>query len=107
LAHRFQHLPKVLLTSMPSFICTTCGTQYAQSAMPTARCDICAADGRHAPIEGAAWTTLGWLRSGRQNLVQRVEPHLFSVGSIPRFAGGQRALLLRTAAATCSGTASA
>ena len=81
---------------MPSFICTVCGARYAPSAMPPVRCGICTADRRRPPIEPAAWTTAGELRRGRRNLVQRVEPDLFSLRSIPRFALGQRALLLRS-----------
>jgi hypothetical protein len=82
--------------TMPSFICTSCGTQYAESATPRCRCAICEADGRRAPIAWAAWTTLGELRSRHHNQVRQIDSDLFGVRSIPTWAMGQRALLLRS-----------
>jgi hypothetical protein len=36
------------------------------------------------------------VRQGHENLIQRLEPDLFSIRTIPRFAAGQRVLFLRT-----------
>jgi hypothetical protein len=77
------------------FICTSCGTQYADSDLPPRSCAVCCADGDPAPV--SVWTTLDEMQLRYQNLIQRVEPSLFSVRSIPAFPDGQRALLLRTA----------
>jgi hypothetical protein len=77
------------------FICTSCGTQYADSDLPPSSCPICCADGD--PVPEPRWTTLDAMRPRYQNLVQRLEPDLFSVRSIPAFSSGRRALLLRSA----------
>jgi hypothetical protein len=48
------------------------------------------------PTAGQVWTTLQQLRVGRRNAFQRLEPHLYGLGTTPEFTIGQRALLLRT-----------
>jgi hypothetical protein len=80
---------------MPMFICTFCGTQYAESELAPARCVVCRADSDGDPPE-PAWTTLDEIRVRHSNLIQRVEPQLFSIRPVPAFASGQRALLLQT-----------
>jgi hypothetical protein len=82
--------------SMSMFICTSCGTQYAESQQPPAYCAICRADARPQLADRTAWTTLEELRRGHENLIQRLQRDLFSIRSIPAFAAGHRALLLRT-----------
>jgi len=81
---------------MPMFICGSCGTQYGESALPPAHCAICRADARLESNEPPTWTTLAEIQNRHTNLIQRVEPHLFSVRPIPALPLGQRALLLRT-----------
>jgi hypothetical protein len=78
------------------FICGSCGTQYAESALPPAHCAICRADARLESTERPTWTTLAEIHGRHTNLIQRVEPHLFSVRPIPALPLGQRALLLGT-----------
>ncbi|MGI9089954.1 MAG: MBL fold metallo-hydrolase [Gemmatimonadaceae bacterium] len=46
--------------------------------------------------DGQRWTTLDALRHGHRNAIQRLEPALYGVGTVPEFAIGQRALLLRS-----------
>lgn len=43
---------------MPNFICTTCGTQYAQSDQPPAECAICQDDRQYVKKTGQQWTPL-------------------------------------------------
>jgi hypothetical protein len=82
--------------NMSMFICASCGTQYADSPVPPARCDVCRNETSLESSGRAPWTTLEQIRVQHTNVVQRLEPDLFSVRSIPTFLAGQRALLLRT-----------
>jgi hypothetical protein len=81
---------------MSMFICVACGTQYADSPVPPARCDVCRNETSLESSGGQPWTTLEQIRVRHTNVVQRLERDLFSVRSIPTFLAGQRALLLRT-----------
>ena len=77
-------------------LCLTCGTQYAA---PRADCPICEDERQYVPPGGQQWTDLATLRSNGE-LKPRVEeqgPGLIGVGSDPKFAIGQRALLVRAA----------
>jgi hypothetical protein len=81
---------------MPAFICVTCGTQFAPSQEKPARCPICDEPRQFVPPSGQAWTTHESLSRRRINSFQQHEPDLIGIGSVPAFAIGQRALLLRT-----------
>jgi hypothetical protein len=81
---------------MPNFICTTCGTQHAESEQPPATCDICQDERQYLKATGQQWTTLNRLRLTNRNSIRFEEPGLFGIGIDPPFAIGQRALLLRT-----------
>jgi hypothetical protein len=81
---------------MPSFICTTCGTQYAESDQPPAACPICLDERQYVKPMGQQWTTLGHLRMTNRNSIKFKEPGLIGVGIEPHFAIGQRALFLRS-----------
>jgi glyoxylase-like metal-dependent hydrolase (beta-lactamase superfamily II) len=83
---------------MPTFICATCGTQYPPSEAPPERCPICEDPRQFLPVGGQAWTTPETLRLTHNNAFRRYEPGLFGIGTVPHFAIGQRALLLRTPA---------
>jgi hypothetical protein len=83
---------------MPHYICVTCGTQFAETAAPPAHCPICEDERQYIGANGQQWTTLDELRQSRQNLIKPVEPNLTGIGTDPRFAIGQRALLLQTPA---------
>jgi glyoxylase-like metal-dependent hydrolase (beta-lactamase superfamily II) len=81
---------------MPNFICTTCGTQYAESGQPPAACAICQDERQYVNATGQQWTTLDKLRLTNWNSLKSKEPGLIGVGTEPHFAIGQRALFLRT-----------
>jgi predicted N-acetyltransferase YhbS len=72
-------------------ICVACGTQFDR-AMPE-RCPICRDPRQYVPASGQAWTTGAELRERHHN---RLSPQgeLTGVGTEPRFAIGQRALLV-------------
>lgn len=81
---------------MTHAICTACGTQFSAAAAPPAECPICTDERQFVPVGGQRWTTLEELRAGHRNAFQRLAPDLYSIGTVPEFAIGQRALLLRT-----------
>lgn len=82
-----------------AYICVTCGVQYAPSAQPPARCAICDDERQYAGWRGQRWTTLAKMASGgHRNELREEEPGLTSIGTTPRLAIGQRALLVRTEA---------
>ena len=81
---------------MPNFICTTCGTQYAESEQPPAACSICEEERQYVKVTGQQWTTHDALRLTHRNSVRFEEPGLVGVGVDPQLAIGQRALLVRT-----------
>jgi len=79
---------------LPHFICTTCGTQHAESAEPPARCEICEDERQYVNPDGQAWTTLAELRERHRTVLKQEEPRLTGIGTEPAFAIGQRALLV-------------
>ncbi len=81
---------------MPAFICSTCGTQYPPSEMPPAACPVCQDERQYLPPEGQSWTTLERLKISHANAFRQYEPGLIGIGTQPKFAIGQRALLLCT-----------
>jgi glyoxylase-like metal-dependent hydrolase (beta-lactamase superfamily II) len=80
---------------MPHFICTTCGTQYAESDQPPAACTICQDERQYVKAAGQQWTTLDKLRLTNRLSLKVKEPGLIGIGIDPHFAIGQRALFLR------------
>jgi len=78
---------------MPSYVCTTCGVQYAESHAPPASCPVCEDERQYVGWGGQQWTTLAELRSTRANEV-RAESGLIGILTEPAFAIGQRALLV-------------
>jgi hypothetical protein len=80
---------------MPNFICTTCGTQYAESDRPPDACPICLDERQYVKKTGQQWTTLERLRLTNRNSLKAEEPGLIGIGVEPQFAIGQRALFLR------------
>jgi len=81
---------------MPNFICTTCGTQYAESGQPPAACAVCQDERQYVKVTGQSWTTLDRLRLTNRNALKLEEPGLIGIGIEPHFAIGQRALFVRT-----------
>ena len=81
---------------MPNFICTTCGTQFAESDDPPTACTICQDDRQYVKATGQQWTTFERLRLSHRNSIKYKEPGLIGIGVEPQFAIGQRALFVRT-----------
>jgi hypothetical protein len=82
---------------MPAFICTTCGTQFAETPAAPPACPICDEYRQYVAPAGQEWTTLEHLRRTHTQAVRR-EAELVGVGVAPMFGIGQRALLVRTPA---------
>jgi hypothetical protein len=80
---------------MPKFICATCGTQFPESAAPPDACPICQDERQYVGWNGQQWTTLEELRAKHTDTLRTEEPGLTGIGSTPRFAIGQRALLVQ------------
>lgn len=83
---------------MPAFICATCGTQFPSAERPPADCPVCEDERQFIPPDGQSWTTLERLRISHHNGFRQYEPGLIGIGTTPKFAIGQRALLLCTPA---------
>ncbi len=81
---------------MPYFICTTCGTQFAESDSPPLACAICQDERQYLKPSGQQWTTHDRLQKSNRNSLRHEEPGLIGIGIEPAFGIGQRALLLRT-----------
>lgn len=82
---------------MKNYICTTCGVQYAATETEPASCPICEDDRQYVNPNGQSWTTLEELRSDYHNLLREVEPGMTGIVTEPKFAIGQRPLLIQTA----------
>ena len=82
---------------MPAFICNTCGTQFTPSEREPERCPICDEERQYVPTSGQTWTTHEALVRRFNNAFRQHEPGLIGIGTVPAFAIGQRALLLKTA----------
>jgi hypothetical protein len=54
---------------MPNFICTTCGTQHAESDKPPVACTICQDERQYVKATGQNWTTLERLRKASQRIL--------------------------------------
>ena len=81
---------------MDTFICTTCGTQYAESIEPPQHCPICEDERQFVNWNGQEWTTLAQLQRSHHNVLREQGERITGIGSEPKFAIGQRALLVQT-----------
>src|SRR5919108_4256688 len=79
--------------TVTAYICQTCGAQFTPSDQPPERCPVCEDARQYVPEEGQRWTTLDELRRDHRNEI-RAEGAFDGVGVDPRFAIGQRALLV-------------
>jgi DNA-directed RNA polymerase subunit RPC12/RpoP len=92
-------LPKIAVipkNTMERFICVQCGTQFAETAEPPARCAICEDERQFVRHTGQEWTTLKQLQAGHHNRLEEEAAQLLGIGTEPEFAIGQRALLLQS-----------
>ncbi|MDI9259583.1 MBL fold metallo-hydrolase [Alicyclobacillus sendaiensis] len=82
---------------MPAWICMTCGTQYPETDLPPSTCPICQDERQYVGREGQRWTTLADMqRHGYRNAFYQHEPYLWGIETVPEFAIGQHAKLIRT-----------
>ncbi len=81
---------------MQTYICVTCGNQYPPSYDAPLRCPICEDERQYVNPQGQTWTTLEDLGREHDNLISELEPGLAAIRTEPRFAIGQRALLVQT-----------
>ena len=81
------------LPGMQHFVCATCGVQFAASQEPPAECPICEDPRQYVPEAGQRWTTVAELSADHANAV-RPDEELTGVGTEPRFAIGQRMLVV-------------
>jgi len=88
------------MSDAEAYICVTCGVQHAAGEAAPERCLICNDERQYVGWGGQQWTTLGDMKAaGHANRFRPVEgePGLTSIDTRPRFAIGQRALLVQTA----------
>lgn len=78
-------------------ICTACGTSYASPGDHPEVCEICEDARQFVPRTGQTWTTLPALLASHSNKWQQHDAGLLSLTTVPGFAIGQRAFILRTA----------
>ncbi|MCW6508264.1 MBL fold metallo-hydrolase [Lichenifustis flavocetrariae] len=81
---------------MAVFLCTACGTSFPEAPVQPERCPICEDERQYVPAAGQGWTTHPALEADHRNAWRLHEPGLMSVQTVPTFAIGQRAFLLRT-----------
>jgi glyoxylase-like metal-dependent hydrolase (beta-lactamase superfamily II) len=73
-----------------------CGTQFAQSEVPPSQCPICQDARQYVGPGGQEWTTLEGLAKTSRNVMRPIEPGITGIATEPRFAIGQRAMLIET-----------
>ena len=84
-------------------ICITCGTQFAESDAAPERCPICEDERQFVGWAGQGWTTLEALRAHHRLTLKDEGDGLLGIGCEPRFAIGQRALLVPAGARAGAG----
>ena len=80
---------------MQNHICVTCGYQHANGGEPSSRCLICEDERQYVNHEGQSWTILDELERAHNNVIRSLEPGLTEIVTEPKFAIGQRALLVQ------------
>lgn len=81
---------------MANFICVTCGTQYPESGREPEHCRTCEDERQYIGLDGQKWTTLEELRREHRNRLVEYEPGLTGMFTEPRFALGERAMLVES-----------
>ncbi len=77
-------------------LCSACGTSYPSLPVPPQRCAICDDERQFVPVRGQRWTTEEILHRDYANTWRQIAPNVLSIQTEPRFAIGQRALLITT-----------
>lgn len=82
---------------MEKWICQTCGTQFPARETPPPGCPICLDARQYVGHNGQQWTTLAAMQAEKYHTIfKEHEPGLVGIGTEPKFAIGQRALLVQT-----------
>jgi hypothetical protein len=85
------------ISTMEKWICQTCGTQFLPGQTPPGGCPICLDPRQYVGHNGQQWTTQAQMQAeGFHNIFKEHEPGLIGIGTEPKFAIGQRALLVKT-----------
>lgn len=85
------------MSGMTLWTCSTCGIEYPDTDHPPSSCAVCEDERQWVPATGQQWTHQRELASqGYRMEVSRLEPDLYGLQVAPRFAIGQRGLLVRT-----------
>ena len=80
---------------MPTYICVTCGTQFPPAERPPEHCPICEDERQYIGLQGQQWITLEELRTSHRNAFYAESPGIWGIGTEPKFAIGQRGLLIQ------------
>jgi hypothetical protein len=90
-------MPGVNAAANDPHVCATCGAHLPGDAEPPEICPVCADPRQYVPAAtGQRWLRHSELARSHRTRVELVDPDLFGVGVEPKFAIGQRALLVRT-----------
>src|SRR5579864_5466531 len=81
---------------LPTHICVTCGTQFPGTERPPERCPICEDERQYLGLQGQQWIALEDLRTAHRNALYQESPGVWGIGTEPKFAIGQRGLLIQT-----------
>lgn len=81
---------------MHAYVCLTCGTQYPPSPEPPPRCPICEDERQYVGHSGQEWIPFEKLQQKFRNSFFQEGSGIWGIVTEPKFAIGQRALLLQT-----------
>jgi len=76
-------------------ICETCGVQFPESEQPPERCAICEDFRQYVGLDGQRWTDLAEMQRTHKNEIAEIAPGVLSIHTQPKFAIGQRALVVK------------
>lgn len=77
-------------------LCRACGTSYETAGKHPQQCKICVDERQFVPPGGQQWVDPAELLASHTNKWAQHEADLFSLQTVPDFAIGQRAFLVRT-----------
>jgi DNA-directed RNA polymerase subunit RPC12/RpoP len=81
-----------------TYVCVTCGTQFPPADSAPKHCSICEDERQYIGLQGQRWIRLGNLRATHRNTLYQEGEGIWGIGTEPKFAIGQRALLIQTGA---------
>ncbi len=74
----------------------TCGVQFPPSETPPVCCPICEDFRQYVGLDGQQWILPADLARDHHNRIEEIDPGVFSIHTDPKFAIGQRCLLLQS-----------